>query len=166
MVLTIRPANQDDYEHVVANLDAWWNGRRMAAMLPRLFFAHFRLWTYVAEEDGPVIGFLSAFQSQTDPGQVYCHFIGVDPAHRGHGIGEALYLRLFADAAERGCREILAVTSPANRVSLQFHARMGFDVLPGVNEANGIQFTPSYDGPGEDRVQLRKTLVSISKPGA
>ena len=156
--LIIRPADPADYDRVIASLDAWWSGRRMAAMLPRLFFTHFRPWTTVAERNGDLVGFLAAFQSQTDPGQVYCHFIGVSPERRGEGIGEQLYTRLFADAAGHGCREVLAVTSPLNHASVAFHRRLGFDLLPGPAETDGIPFTPAYDGLGEDRARLRKPL--------
>ena len=156
--LVIRPADLADYDRVIASVDAWWSGRHMASMLPRLFFTHFRPWTSVAEMDGTIVGFLAAFQSQTDPAQVYCHFIGVDPDHRREGIGEQLYMRLFADAAGHGCREVLAVTSPVNRASVAFHRRVGFDVLPAAAEVDGIPYIPAYDGPGEDRVRFRKSL--------
>lgn len=158
--LVIRPADPADYDRVIAKVAAWWSGRHMAAMLPRLFFTHFRPWTTVAEREGDLVGFLAAFQSQTDPGQVYCHFIGVDPGHRGEGIGQQLYTRLFADAAGKDCREVLAVTSPLNRPSVAFHSRLGFECLPGLAGIDGIPYTPAYDGPGEDRVRFCKPLTS------
>jgi L-amino acid N-acyltransferase YncA len=128
-------------------------------MLPRLFFTHFQPWTFVAERDDQIVGFLAGFRSQTDPTQIYCHFIGVHPTARGQGIGEALYQRLFADAAAHGGTSVLAVTSPRNRASLAFHRALGFEFLPGSGDAEGIPFTPAYDGPGEDRVRLRKSLT-------
>ncbi|MGH2613702.1 MAG: GNAT family N-acetyltransferase [Thermomicrobiales bacterium] len=158
MDLIIRPAEPNDYDRFIADIDAWWGGRHLAAMLPRLFFTHFRPWTYVAEAAGAPVGFLTAFQSQSDPGQVYCHFIGVAPRSRGQGIGEALYRRLFVDAARRGCKEVLAVTSPGNRASVAFHLRLGFEALPGPRDAEGTPYTPAYDGPGEDRVQFRTSV--------
>jgi len=127
-------------------------------MLPRLFFTHFQPWTYVAEDAEGIAGFLAGFQSQSDPGQAYCHFIGVHPRARGRGVGEALYQRLCADALARGCREVLAVSSPLNTASIAFHRRLGFAALPGDGNVDGVPFTPAYDGPGEDRVRLRLTL--------
>ena len=159
--LVIRPADPDDYDRVIASVDAWWSGRQMAAMLPRLFFIHFRPWTSVAEHGGAIVGFLAAFQSQTDPGQVYCHFIGVDPDRRRERIGEQLYIRLFADAAGVDCREVLAVTSPVNRASVAFHRRMGFEFLPGPSAVDGIPVAPAYDGPHEDRVRMRRPLARV-----
>jgi L-amino acid N-acyltransferase YncA len=163
MIVTIRHAESDDYDRIIASVDAWWGGRRMAGMLPRLFFTHFRPWTYVAVQDGAIVGFLAAFRSQTDPRQVYCHFIGVDPGWRGQGVGEALYQRLFVAAASQGCQEILAVTAPTNRGSIAFHARIGFVPLPGPGSECEVPFTPDYDGPGEDRVRFRRSLRQPSR---
>jgi ribosomal protein S18 acetylase RimI-like enzyme len=162
--IAIRPADSGDYGAVITQIDRWWGGRQMATMLPRLFFTHFRPWTYVAERRESIVGFLAGFQSQTDPDQAYCHFIGVSPACRGLGVGEALYQRLFADAAARGCREILAVTAPTNRGSIAFHTKLGFTVLDGIRQEAGIPFTPEYDGPGEDRVRLRRSLGDCAPP--
>lgn len=50
---------------MIGVVDAWWGGRQMAAMLPKLFFVHFRDTSFVAEEDGEVVAFLCGFRSQT-----------------------------------------------------------------------------------------------------
>jgi len=159
MIVSIRHAEPDDYDRIITSVDAWWGGRRMAGMLPRLFFIHFRPWTFVAVHEDAIVGFLAAFRSQTDSSQVYCHFIGVDPGWRGQGIGEALYQRLFVEAASQGCREVLSVTAPSNHGSISFHTRMGFAPLPGPCSKREIPYTPAYDGPGGDRVRFRKPLI-------
>lgn len=158
MNVTIRHAEPDDYDRIISDVDAWWGGRQMAVMLPRLFFIFFRPWTFVAVYDDAIVGFLAAFRSQTDPRQVYCHFIGVDPDWRGRGVGEALYQRLFAEATAHGCDEVLAVTAPTNRGSIAFHTRMGFAPLPGPQTERQIPFIAAYDGPGENRVRFRRPL--------
>lgn len=157
-IVEIRNAAPGDYDRVIGQINEWWGGREMAGGLPRLFFTYFQPWTYVAERDGALIGFLAGFQSQTDPAQVYCHYLGVDPKARGEGVGEALYQRLFADAMLKGCREVYCVTSPVNRGSIAFHQRMGFEVLPGNREAEGVPYTADYDGPGRDLVRFRRRL--------
>jgi ribosomal protein S18 acetylase RimI-like enzyme len=117
----------------------------MAAMLPKLFFVHFRDTSFVAEDDdGSLAGFLCGFRSQTFPDEAYIHFVGVDPARRTAGLGRALYEQFFAAVPERTV--VRAVTSPVNEGSVAFHRALGFEVE---------RIDDDYDGRGEARVLLR-----------
>jgi ribosomal protein S18 acetylase RimI-like enzyme len=147
VVAEIRPAEPADYASVIGVIDDWWGGRPMAAMLPKLFFVHFRDTSFVAEEDGRVVGFLCGFRSQTHDDEAYIHFVGVDPSRRGAGLGRELYERFFAAVAPR--MTVRAVTSPVNERSIEFHRALGFEVER-VDE--------DYDGRGEARVLLRRSL--------
>ena len=115
----------------------------MRDMLPRLFFVHFRETTFVAEEDGELIGFLAGFLSQTHPDEAYIHFVGVHPDERGAGLARDLYERFFTAAREHGRSLVRCVTSPANEGSIRFHERMGFEI---------DHVADDYDGSGESRV--------------
>ena len=141
--MLIRPAEPADYARVIPVVDEWWGGRPMAAMLPKLFFVHFRDTSFVAEDDGALAGFLCGFRSQTFDDEAYIHFVGVDPAYRGGGLGRALYERFFAAVAPRSV--VRAVTSPANERSLAFHRALGFEVE---------RIDEDYDGQGQARALL------------
>jgi len=130
----------------------------MAAMLPKLFFVHFRPTSFVAEDDGALCGFVVGFVSQTAPSQAYIHFVGVDPRRRGRRVGRQLYDRFFDAARERGCLEVLCVTAPVNTGSIAFHTRMGFEPLPGDATVDGVPIATNYDGRGESRVRFRRRL--------
>jgi ribosomal protein S18 acetylase RimI-like enzyme len=148
--VTIRHANPSDYGRVIQHVNAWWGGREMAPMLPKLFFLHFEGTSFVAEDDdGKLVAFLIGFLSQTDPAEAYIHFVGVAPEKRGSGIGRELYERFFAAVAEHGRTRVRCVTSPANEGSVAFHTSLGF-IAERVAE--------DYDGPGEDRVLFVKQL--------
>jgi ribosomal protein S18 acetylase RimI-like enzyme len=147
MAAVIRPAEPADHARVVAVVDAWWGGRPMAAMLPKLFFIHFRDTSFVADDDGELAGFLCGFRSQTFDDEAYIHFVGVDPSRRGSGLGRMLYERFFDAIAPRTV--VRAVTSPVNERSVAFHRALGFEVE---------RVQPDYDGHGEARVQLVKHL--------
>ena len=151
MSLVIRNADPADFVRVTAVIDEWWGGRQMAAMLPKLFFVHFRDTSFVAEDEGGLAGFLCGFRSQTFPDEAYVHFVGVDPRARGSGLGRRLYESFFAAVAPRTI--VRAVTSPVNERSVAFHRALGFEVER-VDE--------HYDGSGEPRVLLRKRLVDSS----
>ena len=147
MSVVIRHAEPRDYADVIAVVDEWWGGRPMAAMLPKLFFVHFRDTSFAAEDGGRLAGFLCGFRSQTHNDEAYIHFVGVDPAHRGSGLGRELYDRFFAAVAPRTV--ISAVTSPLNERSVAFHRALGFEVE---------RIDEDYDGQGQARVLLVKHL--------
>ncbi|MGI9196765.1 MAG: GNAT family N-acetyltransferase [Candidatus Nanopelagicales bacterium] len=140
----------DDHAAVAAVVDDWWGGRSMADMLPRLFFDHFRDTSWVAWDDsGGVIAFVIAFASPHAASEGYVHFLGVDPAWRGRGLGREAYERTFADLRARGCTRVSAVTSPVNLDSQAFHRAQGFAVS---------EIQVAYDGPGQDRVLLTREI--------
>lgn len=148
MDVTIRHAEPSDYARVNTVVDAWWGGHQMAAMLPKLFFVHFRDTSLVAEApDGAIVGFLCGFRSQTYDDEAYVHFVGVDPERRDAGLGRALYERFFEAVRPRAT--VRAVTSPANELSIAFHRAIGFEVE---------RVDDDHDGAGQPRVLLLRML--------
>lgn len=149
--LAARHLAEDDHLRVLAVLDSWWGGLKgeagsveRALLLPRLYFQHFTTTGFlVARHGGEVAAFLVGFLSQTQPETAYVHFVGVDPALHGQGVGRALYQAFFALARSHGRRYVRCVTSPENTASQAFHTRLGFT-------ASAVK--PDYDGPGLDRV--------------
>ncbi|UUZ83722.1 GNAT family N-acetyltransferase [Paenibacillus sp. P26] len=130
----------------------------MADMLPKLFFQHFQDTSFIAEQEGQVIGFLIGFVSQTIPTEAYVHFIGVHPDCRKDGVAKDLYQMFFEKVREKGCNVVRCVTSPVNKSSIAFHTRMGFQIEKGTGEVDGIPVAINYDGIGQDRVLFVKEL--------
>ena len=145
--VVIRHAEPRDYAQAIGVVDEWWGGRSMAAMLPKLFFVHFRDTSFVAEDEGRVVAVLCGFRSQTFDDEAYIHFVGIDPAYRGTGLGRELYERFFAAVAPR--TTVRAVTSSVNERSVAFHRALGFEIE---------RVDDDYDGKGETRVLLSKRL--------
>ncbi len=154
----IRALREEDYREIIMVLDDWWGGREMAGLLPRLFFQHFADTSFAIEEEGRVIAFLVGFVSQSRPGEAYIHFVGVDPAWRGQGLGQELYERFFAAARERGATSVHCITSPVNKGSIAFHRAMGFSLAPGDEESEGVPVHADYDGRGGARVVFAKEI--------
>lgn len=157
--MEIRHLRESDHAYVIAVVDDWWGGRRMAGMLPKLFFDHFQDTSFIVEEDGRLIAFLIGFVSQSRGGEAYIHFVGVHPEQRGRGLGARLYERFFAAVRARGCDTVRCITSPVNAGSIAFHTHLGFLAEPGDGDADGVPFARGYDGPGQDRVRLVKRLA-------
>ena len=164
--LTARRPTEADHARVQAVLSEWWGhmgGERgdpqRALLLPRLFFQHMTATSTVVEDaDGRLVAFLVGFPSPARPGTAYVHFVGVDPAAQGSGLGRRLYEAFFAAMAARGAREVRCITGPDNRDSVAFHTRLGFAMEPGDREVDGIPVHSDYDGPGLDRVSFVRPL--------
>ncbi|WP_094585246.1 GNAT family N-acetyltransferase [Synechococcus sp. BO 8801] len=159
--VVIRHLEPDDYHSIISVVDEWWGGRPMAAMLPKLFFVHFRSTSFTAVDDGQIVGFLIGFVSQTFPDQAYIHFLGVHPARRGEGLGRHLYEHFFTTAASHGCRTAQCVTAPVNRDSIAFHRRLGFSLLDSDDKVDGVPIAVGYDGESQDRVIFTKHLDTL-----
>jgi ribosomal protein S18 acetylase RimI-like enzyme len=130
----IRTARRGDHARIVAVVDDWWGGRRMAALLPSLFLEHFAGTSLVAEDErGELAGFLVGFDSPDHPGEAYVHFLGVRPDRRGTGLGRELHDRFARAAAARGVTTVRCVTSTVNTASVAFHTSIGFEV-EGIDE--------------------------------
>ncbi len=159
--LRFRRPTEDDHARVVAVVDEWWGGRRMRALLPRLWFEHFAGTSWIAEDDnGQLAGFVVAFLSPDHPGTAYIHMVAADPNRRRDGIGRELYHAAFQELAAAGAREVRAITWPGNRISVAFHRSMGFRVDDGPSTTL-IYGTPAHvdhDGEGEDRVVFIRDL--------
>ena len=157
----IRHAAADDYKVIIATVDEWWGGRRMAQMLPKLFFIHFCPTSFVAEQDGLIIGFVVGLVSQSYPDEGYIHFVGVHPNFREGGLGHLLYERVFEVMIRNGCRVVRCVTSPVNKGSIAFHLHLGFKPDLSEKVVEGVSVFEDYDGPGEDRVLFSIELASL-----
>ena len=157
--MKIRAISERDHAPIIAVVDQWWGGRKMAGLLPRLFFAHFQDTSFAIEEDDQIIAFLIGFVSQTNPSQAYIHFVGIHPDQRKRGLGKRLYELFFETVRARGCDSVYCITAPINSGSIAFHRRMGFQIEKSDQERDGVLFTANYDGPGQDRVLFIKTLA-------
>jgi len=159
--LTFRRPTEADHPRLAAVIDEWWGGRKMRALLPRLWLQHFSGTSWVVERtDGRLEGFVVAFLSQDDPTTGYVHMIAANPNRRRSGLGRALYERAFTDLAAHGVRRVTAVTWPGNRGSIAFHRALGFEVEAGPGSQN-LYGTPSqaaYDSEREDRTILVRAL--------
>lgn len=157
--MDIRHAKPSDHGAIKDAIPRWWSGsrtpdqaRELSLLVPPLFLQHFGSTSWIAESGNDLAGFLIGFHSADHRDQAYIHFVGVDPGRRGQGIGRHLYDLFFAQAREAGRTMVKAITSPNNRGSIEYHTALGFELLPGDTEVDGLPVHTDYDGPAEDRV--------------
>ncbi|WP_349407432.1 GNAT family N-acetyltransferase [Pseudalkalibacillus sp. SCS-8] len=156
--MLIRNSDTRDFKRIIPRLNEWWGGREVAHLLPRFLFEHFQDTSFIVEEDDHIVGFLIGFRSQTREDEAYIHLIGVHPDFRKLGLGRKLYHTFFAKVQEMNINKVYAITSPINEHSILFHRQMGFLIIPGDEEVNGVSVQTNYDGQGNDRVLFVKDL--------
>ncbi|TCP29384.1 ribosomal protein S18 acetylase RimI-like enzyme [Scopulibacillus darangshiensis] len=156
--MKIRTVKASDYNDIIPVINDWWSGRQMADMLPKLFFVHFSNTSFIAEQDGKIIGFLIGFLSQTYQQEAYIHFAGVHPEYRKQDIGKRLYNTFFNVVQEHGRHIVRCVTSPVNKTSIAYHTEMGFEIENGDKSVDGLPIGSNYDGPNQERVLFIKRL--------
>lgn len=71
----------------------------------------------VAESDGQIVGFVTAFRPPTETDSLFVWQIGVDATQRGKGLATRLLHNLLERESVAGIRYITATISPSNRPS-------------------------------------------------
>lgn len=109
---------------------------------------------HVAEADGAVVGFVTAFQFRGGPGYAHTweHSIHLDPAAQGQGLGRALMAALEDDLRTRGGHSLFAGISGENVAGVRFHDRLGYAEVARLPEV-GRKF-----GRWHDLVLMQKFL--------
>ncbi|TDQ41075.1 GNAT family N-acetyltransferase [Aureibacillus halotolerans] len=163
--MNIRHLLEKDALPVKRVINEWWGGRDMIQMVPRLFFQHFNDTSFVAERDGEMIGFIIGLRSQSRANEAYIHFIGVHPGYRKEGVAGMLYERFFQTAlANNEAVTVRCITSPINKASVAYHKAMGFEVVSGTENEDGLHVQSDYDGDGVDRVAFVRTITREDMP--
>ena len=136
----------------------WWGGRDLRRSVPKVFLLHFWNTSFIVEKDCEIIAFLVGFLSPAYDREAYIHFTGVHPDYRMQGLGKAMYERFFELCRRRERTIIHACTSPVNKVSIDFHTRMGFLIEPGDGVVEGVCVSLDYNRPGDHKVLFTKYL--------
>ncbi len=92
--------------------------------------------TFVAEEDGEVLGFATYGQFRAGVGYARSmeHTIMIAEGARGRGHGAALLEAVEAHARERDAHSMIAGVSGANAAGIAFHAARGYTEIARVPE--------------------------------
>jgi phosphinothricin acetyltransferase len=119
----------------------------------------------VAEADGRVAGYAYAGPYRTRPAYRYTveDSVYVAPDAAGRGLGHAALAEVIHRAAERGCRQMIAIIgNSGNRPSIRLHEKLGFRHAATL-QAVGFKFGRWVDtvlmqrslGAGESRLPER-----------
>jgi GNAT superfamily N-acetyltransferase len=158
--LTIRNSQPSDHQRIISVMRDWWEGRDLTWMLPKLFLVHFCNTSFIIEEGDSLTAFLIGFLSQSKINEGYIHLVGVHPNYRGMGIGAYLYQRFFEICKKFNRDTVRSCTSRVNKGSIEFHKKIGFNILKGDTEVDDVQASLDYNQPGDSKVLFEIQLIT------
>jgi GNAT superfamily N-acetyltransferase len=156
MSAEISLCTERDYDQILDDLAAFWDGRDTRHLHHPILVREFGNSAFVVHDGDTVVGYLFGFVSQTEP-VGYLHLIAVRSSARRQGLGEMLFARFVDFARRHGCKHIKAITTPANAGSIAFHKSLGMELL-GEPNADGIPVVADYAGRNEPRVVFWKAI--------
>jgi GNAT superfamily N-acetyltransferase len=158
---TFRHPTDADHGAIVDAVDGWWGERARSARPPRWWLRHAASTSWIAETaDGRLVGFAFGLRSPDEPAEALLLAVAVMPGKRRAGLGRALVERLADVVTQAGAARLVAEAWPGNPGAIRFLEALGFepDVGRGSQRLFGTPAWPDYDGPGEDRAVLRRSL--------
>jgi ribosomal protein S18 acetylase RimI-like enzyme len=161
--LTLRHPAEADFGALEARLREWAEDRGGRRGPGRAWLRHFGGTGWLAEEDrtGRPLGVLLGFRSADRPAEAVVQLVAVDPEFRRRGIGRELVERFTEQLAATGATRVVATCRPDDRIALAFFGALGFapDEGPGSTHLYGVPAYEDWDGSGEDRVLLERSIA-------
>ena len=154
---TIVNCSKSDFDQILLEIADFWGSDRTLHLHHPIFLYEFGNSAFVIREDGKVIAYLFGFLAQTGP-TAYVHLIGVRRSHQRKGLGSRLYEHFIQFARSHGCKEVKAITTPANTQSILFHKAIGMQLAEGSSE-KGIPVVKDYGGPGKDAILFCRKIL-------
>ena len=159
----VRHPTEADLPDLDERLRDWREERPGRGGPGRTWFRHHAGTAWLAEASGELrpLGLVLGFRSVDRPEVAVIHVVAVDPTYRRRGIGRDLVERFAAPLVEAGVIVLEATCRPDARIALGFFAALGFEPQagPGSSRLYGVPAFPDWDGPGEDRVLLVRSMT-------
>ncbi|MDX5332491.1 MAG: diaminobutyrate acetyltransferase [Gammaproteobacteria bacterium] len=117
MTITYRPPSKEDGKSIHQLIRDSKTLDLNSAYLYFLLADHFRDTCVVAERDGQLVGFVSAYRLPARPDTLFVWQIGVDASTRGQGVASAMLQEYEQRPFFREIRRIELTISPSNKAS-------------------------------------------------
>jgi len=156
MTARVSTCTQQDYQQILDELPAFWDGRDLRPAHHSMFLHEFGNSAFVIRDEGKVVAYLFGLLSQTEP-VGYVHLIAVRADARRRRLGQKLFAHFVEFARRHGCRYVKAITIQSNADSIAFHKSLGMQLL-GEPDSAGIPIVRDYAGRNEPRVVFWKSI--------
>ena len=161
--MEIRDAKEKDIEKIneiynkaIKNLTVTFDTEPLSLEEQVMWYEKHKVEDYpiiVAEKNEEVLGWASLSKWSEKEGYKYTvkNSVYVDSENRNKGIGKKLLEKIISKARKRGFKNMIALITEGNEVSIILHERFGFEKVGTLNKA-GYKFGKFID---VDLFQLR-----------
>lgn len=144
----IRKLEPDDFKHLlVIETESFFSGYSpyFIKMIPILYSNT----SFISVKGRSAQGYVTAALEQSNPQRGWILSLAVRPKYRGFGLGESLMIHVLDALNEQKVKEVFLTVAPENEHAVALYKKHGF-----------VQGKLIHDffGPGEHRVQMKKTL--------
>ncbi|MBN1375776.1 MAG: GNAT family N-acetyltransferase [Dehalococcoidia bacterium] len=159
--MKITNCTKQDFDRILAEFNEFWGHDRTLALHHPTLINEFGNSAFILKDSQKIIAYLFGFISQTSP-VGYIQLLAVRQGHRHEGHARRLYEHFTSFALAHGCKQLKAITSPVNKLSIAFHQSIG--MMPvGEDIIAGVAVIRDYAGHGKDRVVFMKDIEQNEK---
>ena len=152
----IQLCNKLDIKQISSEIIDFWGTDRTRYLHSTSFLRKNGESSWVIKNGDKVIAYLLGFIDEKEK-IGWVHLIGVRMMHHQQGLGRKLYEYFIRYAKDKECEKIKAVTIPSNNESIQFHKKIGMNLL-GIPNENGIPVVKNHLNSGDDRVEFEMNI--------
>lgn len=109
----------------------------------------------VAEEDGKVVGFISAYRRPADPENIFIWQVAIHSSQRGKGLARSMLLKLLEREACGGVRFLETTVTPSNKPSRALFSSLAREMECRLIETEGF---PADIFPGDQSHEEERLL--------
>jgi len=109
----------------------------------------------VAEEDGKVVGFISAYRQPRDPEKIFIWQVAVHSSQRGKGLARSMLLKLLERESCGGLRFLETTVTPSNKPSRALFSSIAREMGCRLVETEGF---PADIFPGDQSHEEERLL--------
>jgi L-2,4-diaminobutyric acid acetyltransferase len=118
----------------------------------------------VAERDGSIVGWISAYRPPSAPERLFVWQVAVDPSARGEGLGGRMLDALLARPAAAGATMLTTTITVENtaswRLFVAFARRHGAELTKAPRFERDLHFGGAHDTEWEARIAPLPTITS------
>lgn len=92
--------------------------------------------TYVIQENGHTLGFISMYANDVEENQAYIIFLAVADHYQGNNLGEKLLNHCIHISIQKGMKSVRLEVQKDNQLAIRFYQKHGFKIIGDASKSS------------------------------